>query len=297
MLGTQVMLAAASAARWHGRDSLSSRQQRQQQRQQQQQQHAHTRRLNPRPIVGIMTLPTQHLGVELQTRSYIDAGYVKFVEQAGARVVPIHFDATEAELKLAFDRVNGILFTGGATDLFGTPLLRKSAALLFEWAIAANDAGGHFPLWGTCQGFQLLVMLSRYRRGAAFPPRGGVMCRGCFSAMDISLPLDFAEPAASKSRMYGRMQPDLKRRLGRAKLTANFHEDGFKPGKFHRSGALSRFWTVTSTSLEPRRLVGKLWTGGQRFVASVEAKHYPFSAVQVICRSHARCSPTCQAYC
>ena len=51
---TQVLPAAA---RWHGRDA----------RQQ----------LNTRPIVGILTQPTRHWGIEQQRRSYIEASFVK----------------------------------------------------------------------------------------------------------------------------------------------------------------------------------------------------------------------------
>ena len=253
LLATQILPAAT---RWHGRDG---------------QHRAAGRQLNLRPIVGILTQPTRREGIEQQARSYIEASFVKFVEQAGARAVPIHYDATKAELKHVFGRVNGLLFTGGATDLFETPLLRESAAHLFDLAVAANDAGYHFPLWGTCQGFQLLIMLSRYRRGT-FPHDGGVMCRNCFMAMNMGLPLNFAEPAASQSRLYGRMAPDLKQWLADAKSTANFHDDGFESAKFRHDVALSQFWTITGTSRDIKKVP---------FVASVEAKNYPFLGVQV----------------
>lgn len=39
------------------------------------------------------------------------------MESAGAIVVPIHWDSTYDEIDFLLARVNGILFTGGATEL------------------------------------------------------------------------------------------------------------------------------------------------------------------------------------
>jgi len=43
------------------------------------------------------------------------ASYVKWIESAGALVVPIHWDASYEELDNLFNSVNGMLFTGGDT--------------------------------------------------------------------------------------------------------------------------------------------------------------------------------------
>ena len=54
---------------------------------------------NDRPIVGILTQP---LGTEQNSSksstTMIAASYVKFLESAGARVVPVHYDSSAAEL-------------------------------------------------------------------------------------------------------------------------------------------------------------------------------------------------------
>lgn len=37
---------------------------------------------------------------------------------AGARVVPVHYNSTFEELDFLFSRINGILFTGGDTNIY-----------------------------------------------------------------------------------------------------------------------------------------------------------------------------------
>jgi len=50
---------------------------------------------NLRPVIGIVTEPTSP-SLAKYGNSFISAGYVKFVEMAGARVVPIPYLTTVA---------------------------------------------------------------------------------------------------------------------------------------------------------------------------------------------------------
>jgi hypothetical protein len=43
-------------------------------------------------------------------RSYIASGFVKWIESAGGRAVPIRFYASDAELYRIFKSINGIVF-------------------------------------------------------------------------------------------------------------------------------------------------------------------------------------------
>jgi hypothetical protein len=52
--------------------------------------------LNDRPIIGILSQPGEPAP---DGSSYIAASYIKWVESAGARVVPIMYDLTEAEVR------------------------------------------------------------------------------------------------------------------------------------------------------------------------------------------------------
>ena len=50
-------------------------------------------------------------------QTYIAASYVKYLEMAGARVVPIHYKSSSDQLAALFKKINGILFPGGGMDL------------------------------------------------------------------------------------------------------------------------------------------------------------------------------------
>jgi gamma-glutamyl hydrolase len=50
--------------------------------------------------------------------SYIAASYVKFVESAGARVVPIKINQSQEYYKKMFYATNGLLIPGGAVSLY-----------------------------------------------------------------------------------------------------------------------------------------------------------------------------------
>jgi len=65
--------------------------------------------LNDRPIIGVLTQPFKGDA----KKHYIVASYVKYLESAGARVVPIFYDEERAKLVTLVSKLNGLLFTGG----------------------------------------------------------------------------------------------------------------------------------------------------------------------------------------
>ena len=74
--------------------------------------------LNARPIIGILAqeLPNS-LQESYNETSYIGAAYVKYIEAAGARVVPILINQGDEYYELMFNSTNGLLIPGGAVSL------------------------------------------------------------------------------------------------------------------------------------------------------------------------------------
>lgn len=69
--------------------------------------------MNDRPIVGVFAYPSEFEGTfPSSDYSYIAASYVKWIEQSGARAMPIPFDLSDEDLKSVFSKINGILFPG-----------------------------------------------------------------------------------------------------------------------------------------------------------------------------------------
>lgn len=100
---------------------------------------------NTRPTVGILT--QKHSSAH----TYIAASYVKWVESAGARAVPLFYDAwSGAELGKVLQSVNGVLLPGGGADFVGA--YWQALQTIFDYAVQANKMGLHYPIWGTCLG-------------------------------------------------------------------------------------------------------------------------------------------------
>lgn len=66
-----------------------------------------------------MTLPSEYDEYPSTNYAYLAASYVKFIESAGARVVPIPFEASNSTLEKIFQKINGVLITGGGIEIDG----------------------------------------------------------------------------------------------------------------------------------------------------------------------------------
>jgi gamma-glutamyl hydrolase len=111
------------------------------------------------PVIGVLTQPLDGLGAS--GSAYIAASYVKYLETAGARVVPVLWDAPAPALAQLMGGLNGLLLPGGGVYSIGnasSPFLAAARALL-DQALQFNAAGDYFPVWGTCMGFEMLAML------------------------------------------------------------------------------------------------------------------------------------------
>uniref|UniRef100_A0A8C6WFY5 folate gamma-glutamyl hydrolase n=1 Tax=Neogobius melanostomus TaxID=47308 RepID=A0A8C6WFY5_9GOBI len=183
--------------------------------------------------------------------SYIAASYVKYIESAGARVVPIRYNKTEAEYEKLFNSING-----EETVTFSTVGKFEMAIsnVLLSCPLQANDAGDYFPLWGTCQGLQQLTVLTANKN----------LLTNTDTA-SVALPLTFT-PAAQSSRLFRHFPKNLLKSLSQENITANFHHWS----NYSRNAALKGFYKVLSTNTD-----GKI-----EFISTMEAYRYPIYAVQ-----------------
>lgn len=215
--------------------------------------------VNNFPIIGVFTQPsTSKEGNCNGNCMYLAASYVKYLESAGARVVPINYSASKAELDTIFNSVNGIFFPGGGSAY------PSSAQYIFDKVVAANDAGDYFPLWGTCMGFQWLMIGASNNPNILDPPSGQM------DAENYSIPLDFTD-AASSSRLFSKADPRITKILGTENVTLNNHHYGIYPEHLASTPSLSSFYKVLSTNKD---------RAGVPFVSTVEAYNYPIYGSQ-----------------
>ena len=108
------------------------------------------------PVIGIFTQTYEHA----EGKSYIAASYVKFIEMSGAQVVPIFSFSETSEIKEILEKVNGVLFPGGAMEFSIENQWTKNADYILKYAKEENDQGRPFPLWFTCLGHELVSYLT-----------------------------------------------------------------------------------------------------------------------------------------
>ncbi|CAI5718566.1 hypothetical protein KXD40_000135 [Peronospora effusa] len=201
------------------------------------------------PIIGVFAHPSSHHG------EYIAASYVKWVESAGGRVVPIPYNAPKPYLEQLLPQLNGLLFPGGAATV------NDRAEWLFQLALEINDKGVYFPVWATCLGFEWLVQLTT---GDVESLNKGL------DSTNITLPLNFTKEAPT-SRLFSQASPELYSWLKDKPITMNNHKQGITPDRFIQYSSLTNFYTVLATNVDRQ---------GVEFISAFEAKEYPVYAVQ-----------------
>lgn len=232
------------------------------------------------PIIGVFTQPTTSTAGDCGGNClYVAASYVKYLESAGARVVPINYHATNAELDTLFNSINGIFFPGGSSSF------PSSAQYMFDKVVAANDAGDFFPLWGTCMGFEWL-MIAGSRDQNILDPHTGVL-----DAENYSIPLNFTA-AMKDSKLFEHAPPAIVNVLSKYDVTMNNHMYGIYPTTLSSTPALASLYNVLSTNYDRAvRLfhlqlpilitdVVSLSPQGAEFVSTVEAFNYPIFGSQ-----------------
>nr|XP_033494020.1 gamma-glutamyl hydrolase-like [Epinephelus lanceolatus] len=210
---------------------------------------------NNRPIIGVLAQEVKYpTGNET---SYIAASYVKTLESAGARVVPVMINQPPEYYKKLFNSINGIFYPGGSASIMSSGYQRAAKAF-YELAIEANKKGDYFPVWGTCLGYEQLACLTSGKN---------VLSRT--NTSDVPLPLVFTDEAKD-SRMFEGFPPELMEELASEPLTANAHKWSVTVLTHNTNEELKNFYKVLSTNTD----------GKTEFVSTVEAYDYPIYGAQ-----------------
>ncbi|XP_028288628.1 gamma-glutamyl hydrolase [Parambassis ranga] len=210
---------------------------------------------NDRPVIGV--LAQEIYSPKPNQTAYIAASYVKFLEAAGARVVPVMIDQTPEEYKTLFHSINGILYPGGGVSIISSGY-ERAAKIFYELAIEANKRGDYFPVWGTCLGFEQLMYLTSGKTTLTHTNTSGV-----------ALPLNLTNEAKD-SRMFQGFPAELMEDLASEPLTENSHKWSLATLTYNTNAELKKFYKVLSTN-----------TDGQiEFVSTVEAYDYPIYGTQ-----------------
>lgn len=218
-----------------------------------------------RPVIGILTLPNDGM-YNLTGTSYIDAGYVKWIEMGGARVVPLRIDHPWSELQYLVENLDGVLFTGGDQPFLnenGTmTAYAHTACSIYNLVTSLNDAGKHYPMWGTCLGFQLLhICVSPLPDTVQYMPD-----------MPGHSALSTFTPAGLASRIFAtELGPGLRFLMERTNVTFVSHNSGVPPRQYVLDLDLYAAYRILTTMKT---------IDGVEYVGLIEGKRYPIFGSQ-----------------
>ncbi len=230
---------------------------------------------NNSPMIGIMTKPLieEYPDIETSYTEVIEAKYVHFIEGGGGRVVPLSYKWDQAKLREIMQKLNGVLFTGGATDLVSFDVQGKPTDLteyskggrrVLDIAIEMNQKGLYFPVWGTCLGYELLLILES----------GNIDLLGhCGNCSNYNAYLKYNEAEVNKARLYKQGFTAYQRALmGKENITYNNHVWMVDNDTFYANPPLVEKYRILSYS--------QWWNQTSLYISAVEHKQYPFFGIQ-----------------
>eukprot|EP00743_Colponemidia_sp_Colp-15_P009880 GILK01010828.1.p1 GENE.GILK01010828.1~~GILK01010828.1.p1 ORF type:complete len:411 (-),score=49.06 GILK01010828.1:76-1308(-) len=206
------------------------------------------------PIGDMRGTPLHKLG-----SSYMAASYVKWLESAGAHVIPIPFDTPAQEIEELLPQLNGVVLMGGAIL---TPHYFDLVKKILKTSMSLSQQGQYLPVWGTCQGFEAMI--------AAFvDSEDPLSILTHIDGVNQTMTVPSAHLQAP-SRMFATIPKTFPSTVDDFRVFHN-HELGVLVSDFQKSAALTDMFDVVAHQVDRQ---------GKVFVTAIEAKKYPFYAVQ-----------------
>ena len=196
--------------------------------------------------IGIPTMP-----VRGSKNSYITVKNVEWLEKAGVTVVPIPVTTSLTEAKRLCRGLSGIFLQGG-------PQYDRQYIFLVR-TLLKEAIQTRIPVWGTCHGFQMLVMLI----GGFWPlddMRGMIQKRAVLSEYDTK-----------HSLLYKTATRAEKGHLHKPGGVPFSHENGITLKHFLRNKLLCHVFRPLTTTKDAH---------GTEYVSSMEGIELPFWGVQ-----------------
>lgn len=232
------------------------------------------------PLIAVMTQVFRDYRHFLSDRAlHLPASYVKWLEAAGARVVPILVNQSDTYYAQMVARTQGLLLPGGDNLLDpkrNTPMLH-AARVLYREAVEANERGRFYPIWGTCLGMELLTVLSSGRNHL-------VSCHASDETLGLRR-VNASSKLFSAQKTYANLGPksatpqpggssnftnDIIDALENRNTTYNYHSFCITDAALKRAN-LTDFYEPIAYSFDKK---------GLQFIAIIEARKYPFFGVQ-----------------
>lgn len=199
--------------------------------------------------------------------SYVAGSYVDWLGTTGAMPVLIPFDLPRQEMDHILENIDGVLFPGGGAPLMELQdsskptFYQESINYITEWAIERNKAGNYFPLFGTCLGFENMI----------------ITFSNATKALDCTLDDEVVAhsikptPAFDESRLWGEIGIEQAKKIFRQDSMYYTHGCGIKKTEFDKNEKFKAAFNLLGTSYSKK---------GVEFAAIIEHKTWPIWASQ-----------------
>lgn len=212
------------------------------------------------PIIAIISTPNPPNATNVTEKSFIWEGYMRWIEQAGARIIPIHPWYNQSYVDTILSKVNGVLFLGSNRKINISNTYEKFGSYIIDKAIEMNKKKDYFPIFGICFGYELFL--------AHIANDNGII--GEFDAMKIMVPSELA-PNATNSKLFSNFNKKDFKNISKLPLTYQIHRRGITPEDFDKFESAKQFFTVTSYAYDKN---------GKKYINSIEAREFPIYGIQ-----------------
>lgn len=213
-----------------------------------------------RPIIGILTHTSDGWPFAFMGINFISASYVKFIESAGARVVPIFVDRSYNMTLKLLESINGVILPGGTANFTSSLYLNKSKEI-FEFAVKTYDNGGYFPIMGICLGHQMLA-------GIVYGHSADIRSRT--NTLNLTKPLKL-QRNYHQTKIFRELPKKLAKEAMKTFSTYHYHIYSLSTRFMRESKRLREFYRIVATDVD---------VDGLEYVSVMEAKNYPIYSMQ-----------------
>jgi len=226
------------------------------------------------PVIAVISQPATTYNTKFPDAgnnwSEVVGSYVDWVQQTGAEVALIPFDMPWEVLTQVLAMTNGMVLPGGAAEL--VEFEKKNATTDYQnrihdiigWAKKQNSGKGYYPVWGTCLGFEELVIHFNENSGHAL--QNGFDDKAKYHEVDL-------KPEFWKSKFFGHLSvsEDLIKGVFNKPIAYYYHSEGIAVDHFQATPALSKHLTLLGSSKTD---------ASREFGAIFESKDFPMYFVQ-----------------
>lgn len=214
------------------------------------------------PVIAILGNPYPYNSENITT-SRVNSQYVSWLEQSFATVVVIQPWSTKEEVDEILERVNGVIWPGGDRDLRFSGEFEQTAINIINKIMQLHDDHNvDVPLWGTCQGFEMIAAILA----------NSLEVLTNFDGWDMQNSITFNSTVAQpyQTKMFGNFTRKDLIILQNQNVNAHYHRLGISEDSFNNT-TLSKFLKITSYAKDMK---------GKMFINTYEGVNYPIFGVQ-----------------